>query len=338
MGTSLGLWMVGAGLLAAPLDSDLTRHEFTQVQMGMPFTLILYAPDEIIANRAAAAAFQRIAAIDRVMSDYKPDSELSRLTATAGRGAAVSVSAELWNILLASQKLSEQSDGAFDVTVGPYVKLWRRARREQRFPSAERLAEARDAVGYRSLQLDRSAQTALLERPNMRLDLGGIAVGYALDEALKVLREHGVERALLDGSGDVLAGEAPPGKAGWRLGIAAPVKDAAPSRFLSLAHRSATTAGDTFQFVELDGKRYSHIVDPRTGLGLTTRLGVTIVAKDAMTADSLDTAVSVLGADAGKELLKQYDGAEALFMSVADDGSVTSSETPGFGRFDSTDP
>lgn len=337
MGNSLGIWIVGAGLLAAPLDSDLTRHEFTQVQMGMPFTLILYAPDEAIANRAAEAAFERIAAIDQVMSDYKPDSELSRLTATAGNGTAVPISDELWRVLLASQRLSEQSDGAFDITVGPYVKLWRRARREQRFPSAERLAEAREAVGYRLLQLDLATQTALLERPHMRLDLGGIAVGYALDEALKVLREQGVDRALLDGSGDVLAGDPPPGKTGWRLGIAAPVKDAPPSRFLCLANRSATTAGDTFQFVELDGKRYSHIVDPRTGLGLTTRLGVTIVAKDAMTADSLDTAVSVLGVEAGKNLLKQHDGIEALFMSVSDDGSVEATETPGFGQFESAE-
>lgn len=334
MGNSLGWLIVGAGLLAAPPAPDLARYEYSQVHMGMPFALVLYAPDEMSANLAAAAAYERIAQIDQVMSDYKPESELSRLTATAGEGKAVPVSDDLWRVLAASQKLSEQSSGAFDITVGPYVKLWRRARREHEFPSEKRLNEAREAVGFTYLKLDTEAQTALLERPGMRLDLGGIAVGYALDEALKALKAHGISRALLDGSGDVLAGDPPPGKTGWRLGIAAPDANASPTRFITLANRAATTAGDTYQFVELDGRRFSHVIDPRTGLGLTTRLGVTVIAPDAVTADSLDTALSVLGADEGLRLLKLYEGSEALFLRILEDGAVEPRETEGFGAFE----
>jgi thiamine biosynthesis lipoprotein len=333
VGNSLGWMIVWAGLLAAPPAPELARYEFSQVHMGMPFTLVLYAPDEMSANRAATAAYERIAQLDQVMSDYKADSELSKLTATAGEGKAVPVSDDLWRVLAASQKLSEQSSGAFDVTVGPYTKLWRRARRDQEYPTEKRLNEAREAVGFQYLKLDTDAQTALLERPGMRIDLGGIAVGYTLDEALKVLKANGISRALLDGSGDVLVGDPPPGKTGWRLGIAAPEEHAPPLRFIELANCAATTAGDTYQFVELAGRRFSHVIDPRTGLGLTTRLGVTVIAPDAMTADSLDTALSVLGAGDGTRLLEQYEGCEALFLRILDGGEVEPRETEGFGGF-----
>jgi thiamine biosynthesis lipoprotein len=333
VGNSLGWLIVGAGLLAAPPAADLTRYEYSQVHMGMPFTLILYAPDQATANRASAAGYARIAELDLVMSDYKADSELSQLVATAGQGKAVHVSDDFWRVLLASQELSKTSDGAFDVTVGPYVKLWRRARRDKEFPTEKRLAEAREAVGYQHLKLDPAAQTATLERPGMRLDLGGIAVGYALDEALKVIEREGITSVLLDGSGDVLAGDPPPGKPGWRLAIAAPNEDAAAAEHLLISGCAATTAGDTFQFVELDGKRYSHVVDPRSGMGLTTRIGVTVIAPDAMTADSLDTAASVLGVEAGAKLIADRPGCAALFTQVEADGTIARRKTPGFEPF-----
>lgn len=333
MGNSLGILIFGAGLLAATPAAELARYEYSQVHMGMPFTLVLYAADETTANRASEAAYERISELDRTLSDFKPDSELSRLSASSGQGTSVRVGEDLWRVLEASQRLAERSGGAFDITVGPYVKLWRRARRDGELPSERRLAEAREAVGYRHLKLDPEKKTARLERPRMRLDPGGIAVGYTLDEVRKALRANGVMVFLLDASGDVLVGEPPPGKRGWRLAIASPVDDAPPSRVLELANASATTSGDTFQFLELNGKRYSHIVDPRTGLGLTTRLGVTIVARDALTADSLDTAISVLGVEEGKKLLAQFPGAAAFFTQVGVDGSVKEEETEGFERF-----
>ncbi|HVX16089.1 MAG TPA: FAD:protein FMN transferase [Pirellulales bacterium] len=298
----------------ATAQTNLQRYAYERVLMGAPVKLVLYAAVAPSANLAADAAYERIAELDRVLSDYKPDSELSRLSDKAGSGQAVAVGPDLWAVLARAQKLAEQTDGAFDVTVGPYTRLWRRARRNKEFPPAERLAEARLAVGYKKLKLDPAGHTAQLLAPSMRLDLGGIATGYAVDEAMKVLKAHGIERALIDASGDILVSEPPPGEAGWKIGIAPLDPAGPPSRYLSLRNTSVTTSGDAFQHVVLDGKRYSHIVDPATGLGLTDQSSVTVVAADCITADSVATAASVLGPTEGLKLVESTSAAAAFFV------------------------
>jgi thiamine biosynthesis lipoprotein len=306
----------------AAAAGELSRFRYSQNHMGTTVELILYAADERSANLAAAAAYARIRQLDGIMSDYQPESELSRLSRTSGSGQAVPISADLWVVLRAAQNLAERSGGAFDITVGPYVKLWRRARREKQLPSDERLREAAASVGYRHLELDDEHRTARLLKPGMRLDLGGIAMGYAVDEMYQVLAEQGISRGLIDGSGDILAGDPPPGADGWRIGIAPlEARDGPPSRFVRLSHRAVTTSGDAWQFVELAGRRYSHIVDPRTGLGLSTRSSVTILADDCLTADSLATAVCVLGPQAGLALVEQTPGA-AAFIALMEDGQL----------------
>ena len=181
-------------------------------------------------------------------------------------------------------------------------------------PAPERLAEARAAVGYRYLELDSKKHTARLLRPGMRLDLGGIAMGYAVDESLALLRSMGITRALLDASGDIGVGDPPPGKEGWRIGIAPDAADAPPSRYLILANAAVTTSGDAFQHVDIGGKRYSHVVDPRTGLGLTNRTSVTVVARDCIDADSLTKPVSVLGPEAGVKFIEKIPGVAVLVV------------------------
>lgn len=285
-------------------DAELHRYAFEQTHMGQPVKLTLYAADEPSANVAAKATYARIAELDRILSDYKPESELSRLSASAGSGRTVPLSRDLWTVLERSQKLAEQTQGAFDVTVGPYVRLWRRARRNKEFPAAELLEQGRTVVGYQKLKLDASQHTAELLAPGMQLDLGGIAVGYTVDEAMAVLRKYGISRALIDASGDILASDAPPGKSGWRIGIAPLKAEGPPSCFLNLRNAAVTTAGDAFQHVVLNGKRYSHIVDPATGLGLTDQISVTVMALDCITADGLDTAASVMGVEKGLKLIE----------------------------------
>jgi thiamine biosynthesis lipoprotein len=175
------------------------------------------------------------------------------------------------------------------------------------------LAGARAAVGWWKLELDTRRQTATLLVPEMKLDLGGIAKGYALDEALKTLQAHGVTRALVTGGGDMVAGEPPPGQKGWRIEVAPlDVTNAPPARFLRLRNAALATSGDIFQHVEIDGRRYSHIVDPRTGLGLIDRSQVTVIARDGTMADALATAVSVLGPERGLELTEAMPGAATL--------------------------
>jgi len=308
-----------AALTSPPNKGEASpgRFEYSQVQMGVPFKLVLYAHDERIANRAAKAAFARIKQLNGILSDYDEKSELSKLSSTAGSGKSMAISDDLRFVLRRSQRLSKQSAGAFDVTVGPLVRLWRRARRRKRMPALQRLAEASKAVGYRFLQLDLPGRTARLLQPGMRLDLGGIAKGYAADQALAVLQKMGVRRALVDGGGDIALGDPPPGKDGWRIGVAPLNAKAKPSRYLTLRNRAVATSGDAWQFVELNGKRYSHIVNPATGLGLTDRSSVTIVAPDCITADSLASAVSVLGPVKGIALVDKTKGVSAFIVRNA---------------------
>lgn len=318
-----------AGSAPPSATAPRERFEFTQMLMGMQFKLVVYAPDESVANRAAKAAFARIQQLNEVLSDYEADSELSRLCQTAGRGMAVPISQDLRFVLENSQALAEKSGGAFDATVGPLTRLWRRSRRAKTLPAPEVLAAARGAVGYESLRLDREAGTAELLKPKMQLDLGGIAAGYAVDEALKVLKEQGIDSALLDASGDIGVSDPPPGTDGWRIGVAPLDPEAEPSRYLLLKNAAVTTSGDAFQFVEIGGVRYSHIVDPHTGLGLTRRCSVTVIARDCITADSFATAVCVLGTEAGLKLIRETPGAEALCVTV-EEGQVVTRQTEGF--------
>ena len=310
----------------------MDRFQYTQTEMAIPIKIVLYAPNPGTATSAARQAFAKFRRLNGIFSDYDPGSELRRLCRTSGEGHAVPVSDDLWHVLSHAQALAARSCGAFDVTVGPVVRLWRRARRREQLPSDENLEQARRLVGYRLLHLDPENRTARLLKPGMRLDLGGIAKGYAVDEAMKVLREHGLTRVLIDAGGDIGLGEAPPGKPGWLIGIARLEPDAPPSKYLWLKRTAIATSGDTWQYVQIDGKRYSHIVDPRTGLGLSDHSSVTVVALDCRTADSLASAVSVLGPKAGLKLIERTAGAEA-FIVRAPHGKIETYQSSGWKRF-----
>ena len=319
--------LTAIALLLGPDTNRLPeRFEFTQIQMGMPFRIVLYAPDADSANAAASAAYARIRALNAIMSDYDEESELMRLCRTAGTGRAGPVSRDLLRILSRSLELSEKSDGAFDVTVGPVVKLWRKARRTNRFPAAEELAAARELVGYQNVRIDEEAGTVELLKRGMQLDLGGIAVGYAVDDVLKRLADRGITSALVDGSGDIGVSDAPPGTPGWRIGIAPLEADKEPSRFVILKNAAVTTSGHAFQFVEFDGKRYSHIVDPKTGLGLIDRSSVTLIARNCTVADSYTKAIAVLGPERGLRLVDEVPGAAAIVVR-APEGKVETFES-----------
>jgi thiamine biosynthesis lipoprotein len=283
--------------------------------MGMPFRIVLYAPDQATAERAAEAAFVRIQQLNDIMSDYDPDSELSKLSHTSGQGQEVRVSEDLWIVLQQAQALAVRSGGAFDVTVGPYVNLWRRARRQHQLPDPARLAQAGKSVGYRHVRLNPRRKTVELLAPDMRLDLGGIAKGYAVDQALTVLRNQGIRQALIEAGGDVGVSEPPPGKPAWRIELSSvDATNAPPARFLLLKNCAISTSGDLYQRLEIDGKRYSHIVDPRTGIGLTDHSVVNVIAPQGITADSLTKVVSVLGPDKGLKLIEQTPGVAARTM------------------------
>ena len=317
------LWLI-APCQAEPPTSQLRRFEFQRTLMGVPFAAAFYAPDEASANKAIAAVWTRIEHLNSLMSDYDSNSELLRMCRDSGPGKPIAVSPELFLELRKSVEVSERSDGAFDVSVGPLIKLWRRARRQKELPDPKLLQEARELVGFRNIRLHCETGAVELLKTGMKLDLGGIAVGYACDEAIRILKQHGITRAMIDGSGDIVVSDPPPDTTGWRIGIASLREpDAAPTMFATLANCSISTAGDAYQFVEIDGRRYSHIVDPKTGLGLNERCSVTVIAPNGITADSLDTAVSVLGPERGLKLIESQPCVAALIVTLNGERPVT---------------
>ncbi|MCS7091308.1 MAG: FAD:protein FMN transferase [Verrucomicrobiota bacterium] len=274
--------------------------------MGMEFRMVLYATGADWARTAAEAAFTRVEQLNLRLSDYEEESELNRLNRMAGSGHWVPVSIDLWRVMTAAQEMAIRTGGAFDVTVGPVVQLWRRARRQRELPPLERLTQASRAVGYTAVELDANRRAIRLQRPGMRLDLGGIAKGYILDEVRAVLRREGVSRALLQAGGDLAVGEAPPHRPWWRIELAQMVTTHTNAEeSVKLRHAALATSGDLFQYLEIEGIRYSHIVDPRSGQALTNHGLVFVIAPRAMTADAWSTALSVLGPKEGMPLLER---------------------------------
>lgn len=280
--------------------------------MGAPWTITVHAPSQAVGSAAIAAAFAEIERLERILSDYDPASELSRLSAAAPTPEPVPVGADLWRVLVAAEGLRQQTAGAFDIAVGPLTSLWRQARRSGRLPTPDKLAAARAAVGAGTVELLPERQSVRLPKPGTRLDPGGIGMGYAADRALEVLAARGIESAMIDASGDVLVSAAPPGSDGWRIAVA-PLRPGGTGETLVLSHAAVTTSGDAYQAVEIDGIRYSHIVDPRSGLGVTGPTTVTVVTPDATTADALATAASVLGHAAGPAVIERYPACSARF-------------------------
>jgi thiamine biosynthesis lipoprotein ApbE len=293
--------------------------ESTRVLMGVQATIRIIRPDDRTegeAERAMRVVWDRLDALEWVMSDYRSESELSRLNAAAGTGPRA-ISPDMQAVLARSLAIAEETDGTFDPTVGPLVDQWRASRRSGTLaPSDERQA-ARARVGHRWLELDPAAGTAALVRPGMRLDLGGIGKGWAAAEAVRMLREAGFPRCLVSIAGDVAAGDPPPGRRGWRM-LAGRDGEAAPAR-LELAGAAVSTSGDSSQFVTIAGRRYAHIVDPRTGLGATVRRAVTVLAPDAADADALASAFHLLGPEAAAPIVAARPGTAARFHAPSSD-------------------
>ncbi|MDE0820805.1 MAG: FAD:protein FMN transferase [Opitutales bacterium] len=298
--------------LTAVLSAKLQRFEQTSPQMGALFRIVLYEENEISAQKAFQEAFKRVETLNSILSDYQQDSELSRLSKTAGSGMKVKVSRELWTVLRAAHEISEASDGAFDVTVGPFARLWKLARHKRQIPSPDRIARFRPAVDYQKIEFHQDEQAIRLLAPDMFIDLGGIAKGYAADEVLRTLESDGIKSALVDAGGDIVLGDAPPGTEGWRIAIGGRRHPELPT--LKLSNCAVATSGDVEQFLEISGQNYSHIVDPRTGMGLTNRRQATIIATTGMKADALASAACILPFCSTDKLINSQPGVQAYLL------------------------
>ena len=318
-------WPVCSGLAS---DPALDRFEFTQPQMGVPFRIVLYAASADHGKKAAKASFARIAKLNHILSNYETDSELSRLGYHSGKASWTPVSPDLFRIITRAQALAAETEGAFDLTIGPLAAAWRNARRTHRFPDRDQLKRFQQRVGWHYLKLDYSRQQVWLSRAGMRLDPGGIAKGDALDQALIVLRQEGIHHALIAGAGDIAVSAPPPNRPAWRIELVE-INPGSDKLYLDLAHQAIATSGDLYQFVEIDGVRYSHIVNPHTGLGLTERRLVSVIAPDGITADSLATAFSVLPLDRIPAVWQNHPQTAVRLVQMNDERP----ETRTFGSF-----
>jgi thiamine biosynthesis lipoprotein len=278
-------------------------YEFREVHMGMPVRMVLHAASESAARTAARAAFARIAELDTDLNDYRPDSELRRIEGSPG--SWITIRPTTFAVLARALDIARLTGGAFDPTIGPLVRLWRTARRTQQLPAPSALDSAKALVSYKLLELDSMRCAARVLRPAMQLDLGGIAKGYILGQALRTLAQHGVPAALLEAGGDIVVGQRPPGRSGWR--IETPFGDSALiARAAALEHGAIATSGPTAQFVEIGGVRYSHVIDPHTGLGLTNRLTAHVIARDPAIADALATSLTIVAPHLARKLLEYF--------------------------------
>lgn len=287
-------------LCCSILDAQqLRRFEYEHPQMGTTFRIILYASNDSSAQVASIAAFDRLDNLNQKLSDYLPNSEVSQLSASAGSGQRMSVSDDLWQVLLRSQEISKASKGAFDVSIGALSKLWRKAFRRQQFPNWSAIRTAQSMVNYKWIKLYPKSQRIALRKPGMRLDFGGIAKGYAVDEMMKCLEKSGIQSALVDGGGDLLVSNAPPNTTGWKIEVDNTVQ--------YLSNQAIATSGDRYQFLEWEGKRYSHIIHPKTGLGITEQQQVTVYAANCVLADALASTFVLLNKREASQLAKKFD-------------------------------
>ena len=301
---------------ADPAAPSLTRFEYVRMAMGGAARIVLYALEEETARAAAIAAFREIEAVEQALSDWRESSEVRRVEQRLREqpGDPVAISETLASCLVRSLEVSKASDGAFDVTIAPVVEQWRTAGRAGGLPPEAARRAALALVGWDRVRLVEGPTRALTAPPGTRFDFGGIGKGFGADRALSVLRSHGFDRAMVELGGDFAIGSPPPGEAGWRIAVATGLGD--ERIVLRLACCGVATSGDLERFVEVDGVRYSHLVDPKTGLGLTTSIAVTVIAPDATLADALASATSVLGPEQARSMLAALD-ASARVVTAA---------------------
>jgi thiamine biosynthesis lipoprotein len=296
-------------LSLACLRAEERKLVFERPLMGTRFVITCYGEDEAAAKKAAGEAFAVGMQINSVASDYLPDSELMQLSTKIGQ--PVKVSPLLAELLDASFTIAAASDGAFDPTLGPLTKLWRQTRETKELPDPELLAKTRALCGWKDAVWDRGAGTILLKKPGMQLDLGGIAKGFTAEKMFAVMLKSGFPRTCIAAGGDLRLGDPPPGKTAWNVGLQT-FDEEKPEQVVPLVNCAVSTAGDLHQFVEIGGKRYSHIIDPHTGLGMTERLAVSVIAPTGTLSDGLDTTACVMGADKAEEFAMKNGATKAI--------------------------
>ena len=303
------------------------RYEETKFLMGTEINIIVVGNNRAIIRSAAQAGFRELSRIEDIMSAYKPDSELCSLNKTGEQ----EVSKELLYVINKARYISELSNGTFDITCKPLIDLWHNARKTNKVPDAQNILDALSTVGYRDISIKNN--NVKFNKVGMKIDLGALAKGYAVDMAMELIENYAIKGALIDAGGDIRAiGKREDGKL-WNIGIKHPREKDKIIGLIDLKNSAVATSGDYERFFMLNGKRYSHIIDPRTGYPVDNQIvSVSVLSKDCLTCDSLATAVTVLGEKRGIELIEKLKGVEALIITIKD-GNLNLIKSSGMIQF-----
>jgi FAD:protein FMN transferase len=262
--------------------------------MGSDFSITFYDSDSVHAYILANNAYLIVDSLNSKFSDYSDNSEISLLAKNAGNGNWYQISSDLMKIFLKSKEANIKSSGAFDITLGQLTKLWRKTKKEKRLPTNEVLNLTLQKTGFKYLAFDTLTKSAKLLKTGVSLDLGGIGKGYAAQKVFDYFCKNNIKQVLIDAAGNMAIGEPPPNAVGWKIGLEMSQNSIFKNKILYLKNTAISTSGDAYQFVEIDGKRYSHIINTKTGLGLVYQRQVTIITENACNADWLSTAINIL--------------------------------------------
>jgi len=297
----------------APDAEPFVKQTFV---MGTRGTITIYGLPTEAAETAAKKAIHEMHRIESVMSTWKEDSEISRVNRDA-QNRPVKISSELFLLLNKTIMFSKMTSGAFDVTAMPVVKMWGFQGGEPKLPSDQEMFDTLLKVGWRKMILD-AADTSITLYGGATIDLAGIGKGYAVDRCVSILRDHRVESALVDLGGNMFAIGAPPGREAWSIGIRDPEDPSGVIGKLLISNEAVATSGNYENYVIIDGERYGHIVDPRTGRTVDHLLGVTVVAASATASDALSTGLFVLGPEKSMAVMETAPGIRAIFALPGD--------------------
>jgi thiamine biosynthesis lipoprotein len=318
-------------LVPFTLSAQLKRFEFSQNKMGSPFNLIFYCADSARAKKIAGECFSIVDSLNTIFSDYTSESEVGKL-ALQTTNSSLQVSDELFEMILQSKNAWEKSGKTFDITIGALTQLWRKAKREKRFPSRTEINQAKQSTCFENLVTNKTTKTISFTKTGMKLDFGGIVKGYAAQRVIDHLKNKNISIALADAGGDISMSDPPPGKGGWSIGINLPEQeDELTDQKLELKNCAVATSGDVYNYIFHDGKRYSHIIDPRTGYGVTSQRNVTVIAKNGAAADWLATACSILSIEKALALAKKEKA--ALLIAIVKNKKIITYKTKNFDSY-----
>ena len=313
------------------LQAQTRKFSYSEMKMGSAFNLIIVSADSNKANHLARKSYELVDSLNHIFSNYDSSSELSKINASAGL-LPYKMSTAMLDLVQKSQYAYIQSKGAYDISIGPLSSLWRNARKAKLFPEASTVLATKKLVGLNQVKINKRLGTIFLPNANMQLDFGGIAKGYIAQWVINFLKANGIQQALVDAGGDIVMSGAPLNQQGWLIGVNLPeTTDDLLNKKLQLSNCSVATSGDVYQFIEYKGVKYSHIINPLTGYGVTNLRNVTIVAKTGATADWLATACSILPIKEAKQLAISHQA--ALLITTLKNGKLVFEATPNFKNY-----